>query len=171
MILGSFVFAVIVITFFTYLDLKNREVPKSYIKISFLISFILFICFDCLIKKTVMYQEIFIGLVCFFLCYLFMTPGVICKVIGPADVRIFSIFLFLTPVYTYSIFGKGLIPSIDSFLNFLVFIVPTCLLFRLIEPERPAPALVAISAAIITTMTVGNLPIMIYDFAVEVFSF
>lgn len=164
MIVGSFLFTIITITFFTFLDLKNRAVPRNYINFTFCISFCIYVFYDFLIQKTVNHFDLILGTVCFCLCYLFMTPGVMSKIIGPADVRILSRFLFLTPVYTYSTIGMSLIPAIDFFLNFIMTIIPTVVIFKIVEPDRPVPALVAISAALIITMTVGNIPSILYNF-------
>lgn len=164
MIAGSFLFMIITITFFTFLDLKNRAVPRNYINLAFYISFSIYIVYDFLIQKTVNHFDLIFGTICFGLSYFFMTPGVMSKIIGPADVRILSRFLFLTPVYTYSTAGMSLIPAIDFFLNFIMTIIPTIVIFKIIEPDRPVPALVAISAALIITMTVGNLPFILYNF-------
>lgn len=167
MIAGSFLFMIITITFFTYLDLKNRAVPRNYINFAFYISFYIYIVYDIIIQKTVNHFDLIFGVICFCLCYLFMTPGVMSKIIGPADVRILSRFLFLTPVYTGSTVGMSLIPAIDFFLNFIITIIPICLIFKIIEPNRPTPALVAISLSLIITMAIGNLPIILYNFIKE----
>jgi hypothetical protein len=163
-ILGSAFFIIATISVFTFLDLKNRAVPRKYIDIVFLISLMLYIIYDFLILETVAIYEILFGAVCFCLCYLFLTPCVMYKIFGPADVRIFSRIVFLTPVYSISVIGTGLIPPIDLFLNLIVLFIPTLILFKFIDSSRPAPALVAVSLSGVITMICGNLLFTLYDF-------
>lgn len=162
MILASWIFSTVTMTLFTYFDLKYRLVPKIYIQLFFYVSFIIYMIVDYFLFRSITIQEITVGAVCFILTFLLFTAGVVSKIIGPADVRIISAFVFLTPVYTFSPLGKGTIPPIDFFLNFVLMMIPTFLLFRLHDPKKVTPALVAVSAAILLTLTIGNLPTTIY---------
>ncbi|MDR2943830.1 MAG: hypothetical protein LBU81_01880 [Methanosarcinales archaeon] len=86
--------------------------------------------------------------------------------IGAADVKIFSGLILFLPVYPDGLIlpGIGTLPALDIVCNFMILSVPILLLFRFLQPDRPAPGLVGFLPAALISCTFGNilLSVLVY---------
>lgn len=157
--IASILFLLATAFIFVPLDIKYRRVPNKLLLIVFLICAGCYLFIDFWLAKSVTGIEIIIGIILFFLSYIFFAAAVMFGSIGAADVKIFSVLILFLPVYPDGLIlsGIGTLPALDIVCNFMILAVPTLFLFRALQPGRPAPGLVGFLAAAVISCTYGNI--------------
>lgn len=157
--IASVLFLLATAFIFVPLDIKHRRVSNKLLLIVFLVCASCYLFLDFLVIKSVTFNEMIIGIILFFLSYIFFFGAVKFGSIGAADVKIFSGLILFLPVYPgdLALSGIGTIPALDMVCNFMILAVPTILLFRVLQPGRPAPGLVGFLLAALISCTYGNI--------------
>lgn len=169
--LASVLFFAATAFIFLPLDLRDRFVSHKLFKTVFFSCLAVFIILDIFILKTVSTIGIIIGIICFILSYLFFAGAVMAGTIGAADVKIFSGLVLFFPVYPEDLIlpGYSLIPAMDIFCNFMIFAYPLTLLFRRLQPGRPAPGLAGLVLAVLISCFFGNLLLSFFIYLIDLF--